>query len=180
MNCAVGCGLVRVGAAYPKHSMRVVDYAVHFPTQTRPSYYYEKRFRILYISQYYIYRINFHQRGCNLDVCSMISTKPRAPIDPCARSGLHAGHRVATTSASTGQPNRVDEDPKRGCRVRLRARVSDLRTISGAMKRASSSSSRRCARRRQTCCESGLDQRAGPAPWLSYIICRHRFIIFIM
>ena len=57
------------------------------------------------------------QRCCNLDVSSMISTKPRAPIDPCARSGLHAGHRIATTSDSTGQPKRVDEDPKRGCRV---------------------------------------------------------------
>ena len=79
MNCAVLCGLVRVGAAYPKHSMRVVDYAVHFPTQTRPSYYYEKRFPILYISQYYIYRINFRQRGCNLDARNVISTKPRGP-----------------------------------------------------------------------------------------------------
>ena len=88
-----------------------------FRYQNKPSYYYEKRFPILYISQYYIYRINFHQRGCNLDVCSMISTKPRAPIDPCARSGLHAGHRIATTSDSTGQPKRVDEDPKHGCRV---------------------------------------------------------------
>ena len=53
----------------------------------------------------------------NFDVCNVISTKPRGPIDPCARSGLHAGHRIATTSDSTGQPKRVDEDPKRGCRV---------------------------------------------------------------
>ena len=58
------------------------------------------------------------QRGCNLDVCSMISTKPRAPIDPCARSGLHAGHRIATPLIQPpDNRKRVDEDPKRGCRV---------------------------------------------------------------
>ena len=31
-----------------------------FPTQTRQSYYYEKRFPILYISEYYIYRIIYN------------------------------------------------------------------------------------------------------------------------
>ena len=116
MNCAVLCGLVRVGAAYPKHSMRVVDYAVHFPTQTRPSYYYEKRFPILYISQYYIYRINFRQRGCNLDARNVIATSHAAHRSGRTRWSPRRSHFIAPTSRIS-MTNKARNDPKRGCRV---------------------------------------------------------------
>ena len=132
-----------------------------FPTQTRQSYYYEKRFPILYISEYYIYRINFRQRGCNLDARNVISTKPRGP-------SIWA-HAVVSTQVALhrpGLPYQHDEHELATIRsaaaefLRLRGRTSESQMPSGTVKRASSSSFRRCARRRQTCRESGLDQRA--------------------
>ena len=108
----------------------------------------------------------------------MISTKPRGP-------SIWA-HAVVSTQVALhrpGLPYQHDEHELATIRsaaaefLRLRGRTSESQMPSGTVKRASSSSFRRCARRRQTCRESGLDQRAGLAPWLAHIICRHRFII---
>ena len=77
-----GCGLKF--AEYLKNSGRL---RCSFRDQNKPSYYYEKRFPILYISQYYIYRINFRQRGCNLDARNVIATS-------------HAAHRSGRTQWS--------------------------------------------------------------------------------
>ena len=66
-----------------------------FPTQMRPSYYYEKRSPILHISQYYIYRTNFRQRGCNLDARNVIATS-------------HAAHRSGRTRWSPRRSHFID------------------------------------------------------------------------
>ena len=112
------------------------------------------------------------QRGYNLDVCSMISTKPRAPIDPCARSGLHAGHRIATASDSTGQLKRVDEDPKHGCRV-----STTPRPRFGSENEIGRNSTRLFERFSSMSCARCVDRRAGSPDLINELDALHGFHI---